>query len=163
MKNVPSIYVLGMLVTLLAVRAEEVPEATSDDQTMPQALALYASGSVAECEALISPEVRPEDWLLKQGYLLRAKNFLTLGSYAKEQDSAVLAHGIAAKVIELLDVVVPLIPTDDIPNRVFQLKLRATVEDALLGNSEQAEQLLLQATVLEPTPEPAEPLSPAEE
>jgi hypothetical protein len=155
--------ILASLLLCYSAQGQEAPSAISEDiQTIPQALSLFSEDRLQECEALLSPEVRTEDWTLPVGYLFRAKNLITLGLYAKEQHNATVAQSIATKVAQYLDTAAPAIPSDDIPNKVLQLKLRATLEGTLLGNSEQADQLLEQAAALEPPP-PEEPASPAEE
>ncbi len=162
MKKKTSIALAGLLLALAAHGDEPSSVISEDSQTIPQALSLFSENKLSECETLLSPEVRSEDWTQPVGYLFRAKNLTTLGIYAKEQHNTTAAQAIAAKAVQYLDAAVLGIASDDNANKVLQLKLRATVEGSLLGNSEQADQLLQQAAALEPAP-PEEPPSPPEE
>ena len=151
--------VLSFMLTLPFTRAQE---STTDSQSTPQALAHFIAGNVSDCEALISGSIAPEAWNSVPGLLIRARNLVYLGAYAKEQDKIATAQSIGATVIQLLDTVVANLSETDTANRVLQLKLRASVEETLLGNSEQAEQFRQEAAALEPPPT-EQPLSPPEE
>lgn len=150
---------LGLFLSLPFAKGQE---STSDSQTVPQALALYIAGNVSGCEALISNSVPSGDWTSATGLLMRAKNLIYLGAYAKEQDNITVAQAIGATVTQLLDSAVLVLPAGNTSVAALQLNLRASLEETLLGNSEQAELLRQQALALEPPPA-GEPLSPPEE
>lgn len=150
---------LGLFLSLPFAKGQE---GTADSQTMPQALALYIAGNVSGCEVLISSSVSSGDWTSATGLLMRAKNLIYLGAYAKEQDNITVAQAIGATVTQLLDSAVLVLPAGNAPIAALQLNLRASLEETLLGNSEQAELLRQQALALVPPPA-GEPLSPPEE
>lgn len=151
----------ALLCTALLLPIAKSQESAVDYETIPQALAHFIAGDTSACEALISSSISPEDWTATTGLLLRAKNLVYLGAYAKEQDDLPTAQSIGSAAVQLLDTAAAGIPEIDTDTRILELKIRAAVAETLIGNSEQAEQLSLEAAALEPPPT-EEPMSPPE-